>query len=103
MSFRNTFITDFIYQATDDTQGSNPSMKGVFERYARHLSHSVDERGYGYYAGTFTTLDGSLHDMGLPEIIDELRKVTKMPFRLSILVESGPQVTYEITSYDKSR
>ena len=97
MSFRNTFITDFIYQASEETKGSNAGVREIFKKYARHLAWEVDERGYGYYAGTFSTLDGSIHDMGLPEIIGELERVTKIPFRLTILVESGPQITYEIT------
>lgn len=96
MSFRNTFITDFIYQASEDTRGSNAGVIAVFEKYARHLSSKVDDRGYGYYAGTFSTLDGSIHDMGLPEIIRELERATLVPFRLTILVESGPQITYEV-------
>ncbi len=97
MSFRNTFITDFIYQASEEVVGANDGLKEVFKKYARHLGSEVDERGYGYFAGTFSTLDGSIYDMGLPEIVRELEKATKVPFRLTILVESGPAITYEIT------
>lgn len=96
MSFRNTFITDFIYQASDGLRGANEGVRLIFEKYARHLSHKVDERGYGYYAGTFSTLDGSIHDMWLPEIVRELEEATLVPFRLTILVESGPQITYDL-------
>ncbi len=101
MSFRNTFITDFIYQASDDVRDANDNLRAVFKTYARHLSKEIDERGYGYFAGIFSTLDGSIHDMGLPQIIEELQKATKVPFRLTILIESGPQITYEITPYDQ--
>ena len=69
----------------------------VFEKYARHLAYKVEERGYGYYAGTFSSLDGSIQDIGLDEIVRELEKATKTPFRLTVLTESGPQLTYHIT------
>lgn len=96
MSFRNTYITDFIYQASEDTIGNNAPVAEVFQKYSRHIAHKVDERGYGYYAGTFSSLDGSIQDVGLEEIVRELEKVTKFSFRLTVLLENGPQITFEI-------
>lgn len=96
MSFRNPFVTDFIYQASDETRPNIQPVSEVFERYARQLVHKVDERGYGFYAGTFSSLDGSVQDVGLEEIVRELEKVARFPFRLSVLLESGPVIIYEI-------
>lgn len=96
MSFRNPFITDFIYQASEDTIDANPAVTAVFEKYAAVLSSKVDERGYGYYAGWFKTLDGTVGDMELDKIARELELATKTPFRLTIMTESGPILTYSI-------
>ena len=97
MSFRNTFVTDFIYQASDEVHHANVNVTAVFEKHAT-LFHQVDKRGYGFYAGIIKTLDGSLksNDMDLDLLVRELEKATRVPFRITILLESGPMVTYEI-------
>lgn len=101
MSFRNPFITDFIYQASDETRDANEGLRTAFKKYARHIAHEVDERGYGYFAGTLSSLDGSISDTGIEELARELEKATKVPFRLTVLFESGPAITYEISPRDK--
>lgn len=99
MSFRNTFVTDFIYQASDEVRESNRDVAAVFQRWCGStLAAQVDERGYGYYSGWFKTLSGTLHEAqeDLRQIIPELEKATKAPFRLTILLESEAQLTYLI-------
>ena len=98
MSFRNPFVTDFIYQATDEVRESNRAVTEVFEKWAAVLSSKVDERGYGYYAGWFKTLSGTLHEAceDFRQIIPELEKATKAEFRLTILLESEAAVTFTI-------
>lgn len=99
MSFRNTFITDFIYQASDETRLANELVKRKLLEHADHLHAEVDERGYGFYAGIMRTHSGTigeLVDSGLERLISELRDVTRVPFRLTILCESGPILTFNI-------
>lgn len=95
MSFRNPFVTDYIYQAREELKGDNTRVKEVFEKYC-HLVSSVDERGYGYYSGILKSLDGSINDTGILELVNELEKNTAVPFRLTILLESGPVITFDI-------
>lgn len=99
MSFRNTFATDFIYQASDDTRDANTLVSEIFEKWAAVLSAKVDERGYGYYAGWFKTLSGTLHeaDEDLRQVIPQLEKATKVPFKLTVLLENGPILQYDIS------
>lgn len=99
MSFRNTFITDFIYQAGDDTKDANDKVTGVFRQYVIRLDRTPDERGYGYYSGRIDTLGGSLAEMvdyKIDQFQNELRKATKVPFRLIILLESNAVITCDI-------
>lgn len=98
MSFRNTFVTDFIYQASDDVRDANPFVFEVFKKWAARLDAWVDERGYGYYAGWFKTLSGTMEEAqaDLKQIIPELEQATKVPFRLVVLLESNEMITYEI-------
>lgn len=96
MSFRNPFVTDFIYQASEDTRGVNPLIKDLLVEHGATISHEVDERGYGYFSGTFRTLDGSTEEQNFSDLTWKLGKVTKVPFRLTVLYESGPSITYEI-------
>ena len=96
MSFRNTFITDFIYQGGDDSVESNEKLREIFKKYARHLSREIDERGLGYFSGILSSLDGSIDQAGIIDMVYELEKATKIPFRLTILMESGPDITYNI-------
>ena len=97
MSFRNTFITDFIYQASDETVDANSEVLKIFEDWiGSGLVSKVDERGYGFYAGIFKGLYPTEYQNDLKEIIPKLEKATKVPFRLTILPESEPAITYEI-------
>lgn len=96
MSFRCPFVTDFIYQASDEFRDANPKVTEVFKKYARLLSSEIDDRGYGFYSGLMKNLDSSIQDTGVVELVSELEKVTKVPFRLSILLESGPAITFEV-------
>lgn len=97
MSFRCPFITDFIYQASEDTRDANKPTEAVFEKYAAALYSSPDERGYGVYSGFLKNLDSSIQDTGCERLVSELEKVTKVPFRLTVMMESGPVLIYEIT------
>lgn len=99
MSFRNTFVTNFIYQASDEVKEANPPVTAIFEKWCGStLDARVDERGYGYYAGWFKTLSGTLEEAqeDFQEIIPALEKATKVAFRLTVLLEGGPIVTYDI-------
>lgn len=97
MSFRNPFVTDFIYQAaTPEMVETCKVLRDIFAKYAREVSSEVDERGYGYFAGRLSSLDGSIQDTGCDELASELEKATKVPFRLTVMLESGPVLTYEI-------
>lgn len=97
MSFRNTFVTSFIYQASDDTREANPAITQVFEKWCGStLDSKVDERGYGYYAGWFKGLYPEEYQNDLREIIPKLEKATKVPFELAVLPESGPAIVYQI-------
>jgi hypothetical protein len=97
MSFRHPFVTNFIYQASDETKDANPKVKAIFEEYTGNLVHSVDERGYGYYSGTFgsTGTYMEIHS-DIEEMVYKLGKATKLGFQLTIMYESGPVVTYTI-------
>jgi len=96
MSFRNPFITDFIYQASDEVIDANPLVTQVFKDHTDTLTHEVDARGYGYYAGIIKTLDGSVESMELHRFILALEKTAKVPFRLTVMVENGPVLTFSI-------
>lgn len=97
MSFRNTFVTDYIYQASEEVKDGNEAIRVVLKKHSAHLVGDVDERGYGYFAGTLKTLDGSIESMELGVLVHELRQATKVPFRLAIMVESGPVIIHDIT------
>ncbi len=99
MSFRNTFVTEFIYQASDDFKEANKDVTKVFEDWASVLSSTVNDRGYGHYAGWWKTLSGSLEEANddLRQVIYRLERSTKVPFRLVILLESNAMLAYEIT------
>lgn len=97
MSFRCPYVTDFIYQASEETKGANEEIKKVLEKYGR-VTETVDERGYGYFSGILRNLDSSIQDTGIEKMVFELEKVTKVPFRLTILLEAGPSVTFMVSS-----
>lgn len=97
MSFRHPFITDFIYQGGDDVKESNPKLTKVFNQHGT-LCNQITESGLGYYAGMMRTssLGCELSEMGLEEFVSDLEKVTKVPFRLTVMQESGAVITYSI-------
>lgn len=98
MSFRNTFITDFIYCASEDVIDSNKAVKAVFENHGIQLSNYMRDDGYGYYSGIIKTseLRCMLSEMELEELVWDLEKATKVPFRLTVMQESGAVITYPI-------
>ena len=102
MSFRHTFITDFIYQASEEVRDANYKISEILKEHGLTATQVVDERGYGYFAGIFRTLDGSFEEQNLNIMIIKLEKATKVPFRLSILVESGPAITYKVEPYARN-
>ena len=97
MSYRNTFITDYIYQASDDVRDANADVKKVFEDWiGSGLKSKVDDRGYGFYAGVFRGLYPTEYKDDLVQIIPKLEKATKVPFRLTILPECASEFTIKI-------
>lgn len=99
MSFRNTFVTDFIYQASDEVREANAELDKIFEDWAGSgLRSKVDKRGYGFYAGIFKGLYPTEYENDMSQIVSKLEKATKVPFRITVLAESGPAITYEIKS-----
>lgn len=104
MSFRNTFTTDFIYQA-GDARDASLEVTAIFERWCGSTLYTKpDERGYGQYAGWFKTLSGTVEEANedLRQIVPELEKATKVPFTLAVLLESGPTITYKIKPYSSN-
>lgn len=99
MSFRHPFVTDFIYQASDETRDANDKIKSILEGYTKHgkLESVVDKAGYGYFSGVLwsTAVCASMNEEA-EEMIYRVSEVTKVPFRLTIMYESGPVVTYSI-------
>lgn len=98
MSFRNTFVTDFIYQASDEVRDANKLLTTVFKDQGVKLISEVDERGYGYYAGIIGTSSISLDDLDqyVRDIVNDLSKATKVPFRLTVMQESGAVITWSV-------
>ena len=98
MSFRNTFITDYLYWGIDD-KGISAAKKvnNVFEEYTI-LVHKINKDGMGYCGGIIKTYDlaVSLDELELEGLIIELEKVARTEFRLVVLQESGAMVAYEI-------
>ena len=97
MSFRNTFITDFIYQASDETKEASIELNKIFKEWCGStLVSKIDERGYGYFAGVFKGLYPTEYQNDLTQIIPKIEKATKVKFRLIILPESEPAIIYLI-------
>lgn len=98
MSFRNTFVTDFIYSASDDTVEASQLLVVAFEEWADSLKSKIDKRGYGYFAGISRTHGGSIneHLEYDSQFIAEISSITKVPFRLTFMLESNAVITYNI-------
>ncbi len=95
MSFRNTFITDFLYSGDDPAY--IPVVTGVFKAYCSIVEVHIDERGFGYYCGFIKTssLGCELSELDLEHLVSNLRKATRIPFRLTVMQESGAVITYK--------
>lgn len=104
MSFRNTFVTDYIYQASDEVKAANVDVTSVFEEHVTSLNSKVDGRGYGYYSGILGTSSLNLDDLDsyIRELVTALEKVTKVPFRLTVMQESGAVITWPVEPRNKS-
>ena len=98
MSFRNTFTTSFIYQASDEVRDANALVTDIFQKWCGStLASIVDKRGYGHYSGWFKSLSGEREAKeDLEQVVSRLEKATKVPFELTVLIESGAAVTYRI-------
>lgn len=99
MSFRHTFVTDFIYSGVEEYKDANAKLAEIFRQWChRTLDKELDERGFGYFAGVIGSghPDLDLSDMGLGGLVYELEKVTPVPFRLTVMQESGPVITYAV-------
>lgn len=102
MSFRHTFITDFIYAASDESRQKIPAVTAIMKQHCPVLISEPDVRGMGYYAGFIKTSDMSLplDDLGLERMTSELRRVTPVPFRITVLQESGAAITVTVEAAD---
>lgn len=99
MSFRNTFITDYIYSAgSEDSVAAAQKLNDVFENWADRLVSKIDDRGFGFYAGINRTHSGSVveHQGYIQEFLIEAAKITVVPFRLTMMLESDAVITYTI-------
>lgn len=99
MSFRHPFVTDFIYQGGDDVKNANAKITAAFKERGITLFQEVDpQRGLGFYCGMIRTssLGCELSEMELEPLIAGLEMATKVPFRLTIMQESGAVITYPI-------
>lgn len=99
MSFRNTFVTDFIYSAgSDESIKAAQELSKLFEDWADHLVNKIDDRGFGYYAGTNRTHGGGIeeHQGYIRDLLIDCAKVTAVPFRLTMMLESNAVITYSI-------
>lgn len=105
MSFRNTFVTDFIYQAGADVIEANAFVTEAFKNHTSSLSSEVGENGMGYYAGIIKTLSLGLEidELELGSLIFDLEHATRVPFRLTILQESGVSITCTIEPRTKRK
>ena len=102
MSYRNTFVTDFIYQASDEVRDANRELDKIFTEWAGSgLVSKVDDRGYGYYAGMFKGSYDTEYENDLSQIVPRLQRATKVPFRLTDLPESGEATTRDINPLEK--
>jgi hypothetical protein len=97
MSYRHTFITDFIYQSDNN----NLELTKVFKEWiGSGLISKVDKRGYGFYAGMFKGLYDTEYQNDLKDIIPRLRKATKHSFRLIVLPEGKKEMIIKIDRQD---
>lgn len=97
MSFRSTFVTDFIYSAGEAKETAQVLNK-LFEENSDNLVSKLDGRGYGYFAGRYRTLSGTFYELtnDIEGFLEELRKATKVPFRITYMLESNAVITYDI-------
>lgn len=97
MSFRNTFITDYIYSAGDAVEAAQ-KLNEAFKVGNDRLTSSLTKDGYGYFAGINRTSSGTVEQLlsYIGEFIIEIERITRVPFRLTYMLESGPTITYDI-------
>lgn len=98
MSFRNTFVTDFIYSAAEGYVEAAQELNKAFENGNDSLTSKLDERGYGYFAGINRTHGGSVQELMdyTKDFIREIEQITKVPFRLTYMLESNAVITFSI-------
>lgn len=98
MSFRNTFVTDFIYSAADGYVEAAKELNKAFENGNDRLVSKLDKRGYGYFSGINRTHGGSIEELHgyLKDFLREIEQITKVPFRLTYMLESNAVITYDI-------
>lgn len=99
MSFRNTFVTDYIYMAGfKNYKDSTEILNQLFNHWADDLISSLDERGYGFYSGRIRTHSGSLEEFqeAANQFLTLAPQTTLVPFRLVVCLESNATITYLI-------
>lgn len=98
MSFRHPFITDFIYQVSEESKTANKEIEEILASHTKHgLNDNVDDAGY--YSGIFWgSAEAASIYPEIEELVYELSKITKTSFRLTVMYESGPVTTYNIES-----
>lgn len=105
MSFRNTFVTDFIYGGSNEEVAARTvALADVFRAHCSVVDSTINERGMGYVAGFIKTSNLSvlLSEMELEQLVTDLERATPVPFRLTVLQESGAAITYNIEPRPKS-
>lgn len=105
MSFRNTFVTDFIYGGSNEEVAARTvALVDVFNAHCSVVDAHINERGLGYVAGFIKTsnLGVPLSEMELESLVWDLDLATPVPFRITVLQESGAAITYNIEPRQKS-
>lgn len=99
MSFRNTFVTDYIYSAGDERYvEAAQKLNKAFEDGNDNLAAKISDSGYGYLAGTNRTHGGSVGELEgyISDFLREIEQITLVPFRLTYMLESNAVITYSI-------
>ncbi len=94
MSMRATFTTEFIYDGSDGYQKRGKDMKDILMVKMELMGGSM----IGQIAGITSGLDLSEYDIKeyIDEMVLDLSKVTKVPFKIVWLFEGGDILIKEI-------
>ena len=101
MSFRHTFITNYIYIA--GLENHDEIIENIKNCFPADFVEWRGHDGYGYFHGVMKSLspDEYFDNGWLKELVYELRKATVLPFTIVFLFEDNPVVTYQIEPLTK--